>query len=58
MFCRKRKCVEGFGGGEHEDVDERVILKWILRKELELEDVDWMNLAQDSTSAGHLWTRH
>jgi len=29
MFCRKQKCVEGFGGGEHEDVEEMVILKWI-----------------------------
>jgi hypothetical protein len=36
MFCRKQKCVEGLGGGEHEDVEERVILMWILRKELGL----------------------
>jgi hypothetical protein len=32
----ENKCVEGFGGGEHEGVDEMVILKWILRKELGL----------------------
>jgi len=35
MFCRKQICVEGFGEGEPEGV-ERVILKWILRKELGL----------------------
>jgi len=36
MFCRKQKCVDGFGGGEPDGVDKRVILKWILRKELGL----------------------
>jgi hypothetical protein len=36
MFGRKQKCVERFGGGEPlgPGVDERVILKWILRKEV------------------------
>jgi hypothetical protein len=36
MFCRKQKCVEVFGGREPEGVDERLMLKWILRKELGL----------------------
>ena len=45
----ENKCVEGFGGGEPKGpgVGERVILKWILRKEVGLEGADWMNLARD-----------
>jgi hypothetical protein len=38
--------LKGRDHSEDLDVDERIILKWILRKYL-LKDVDWTYLAQD-----------
>jgi hypothetical protein len=48
--------LKGRDYSEYLDIDERIILEWILKKEIGWEGKDWINIAQDMNQWWNLIT--